>query len=190
MKKNLKNHPGFTLVELLVVMAIIAVLSGIGIISFMSSQQKARDAKRKADLRNLSGALEAFYNDHGQYPRDVDGLIGGCGDSSTISTSPTGCAWGNPFKLSDKDTYYVTQLPKDPNHKKYYYESSDGTYYVLYARLENNKDKDIPKNPDTGALQVYKRTDTEVDTDCGGIVCNFAKSSSNLSATDLKTKDE
>ena len=189
MSKNNRPHQkekAFTLVELLVVMAIIAVLSGLGIMSFISSQQKSRDTKRKGDLKNITLALEAYYNDYGKYPEDEGGLIQACGNS----TAPSACSWGAPFKFNDKDTYYMTQLPKDPGHRPYYYESSDGSYYVLYARLENNKDKDIPTNPDTGALQVYQRTDTGADTNCGGVVCNFARSSNNLSTANLRTKDE
>lgn len=66
MKKFLpkfSNSTGFTLVELLVVVAIIAVLSVIGITVFTGVQKQARDAKRKADIQSIQKALEAHYND-------------------------------------------------------------------------------------------------------------------------------
>lgn len=52
---------GFTLVELLVVVSIIAILSVIGIAIFTNTQVDARDAKRKGDLDALAQALEASY---------------------------------------------------------------------------------------------------------------------------------
>lgn len=56
------NPKGFTLVELLVVVAIIAVLSVIGITIFSGVQKNARDARRKADISSISNALEAHVN--------------------------------------------------------------------------------------------------------------------------------
>lgn len=54
---------GFTLVELMVVVAIIAVLTVIGIIVFGNIQQKARDSRRRADIDSIAKVLEAHYND-------------------------------------------------------------------------------------------------------------------------------
>ena len=63
LKINWKFQCGFTLVELILVMAIIAVLTtfitgGIG-----SSQVKGRDAQRKSDLKQISQTLELYYQD-------------------------------------------------------------------------------------------------------------------------------
>ncbi len=61
--KTKYSPQGFTLVELLVVVAIIAVLSVIGITIFTGVQKGARDARRKADVEAISKALEAHFND-------------------------------------------------------------------------------------------------------------------------------
>lgn len=60
--KTVNNPKGFTLVELLVVVAIIAVLSVIGITIFTGVQKNARDAKRKEDIGSISKALETHIN--------------------------------------------------------------------------------------------------------------------------------
>lgn len=61
--KTTNNPYGFTLVELLVVVSIIAILTVIGITVFGNIQIKARDSRRKADIDAVSKALEAHYND-------------------------------------------------------------------------------------------------------------------------------
>ncbi len=61
--KTTYTPQGFTLVELLVVVSIIAVLSVIGITIFTGAQKGARDARRKADVESISKALEAHFND-------------------------------------------------------------------------------------------------------------------------------
>lgn len=62
MMKMLKNKKGFTLLELLVVISIIAMLITIGLSSFSTAQRKGRDAKRKSDIKEIQNALEQYYS--------------------------------------------------------------------------------------------------------------------------------
>lgn len=57
----LKHSQGFTLVELLVVVAILAILMMVGAAVFSGTQKSARDAKRRADIEAISKAMEAKY---------------------------------------------------------------------------------------------------------------------------------
>lgn len=59
---------GFTLVELLVAMSILAVLMAVLLPNLMGSRQRARDSKRMADLQAVKGALRMYYNDNQTYP--------------------------------------------------------------------------------------------------------------------------
>ena len=71
MKNQLPNtsKKGFTLVELMVVIAIIAVLAAVGIAVFSTQQQNARDSRRRADIDSYASAYEAGFNSTtGQYP--------------------------------------------------------------------------------------------------------------------------
>lgn len=178
MRKNYQLQKGFTLVELMVVIVIMGILVVIGVSTFMSSQRRSRDSRRKSDLSNIALALEAYYNDKGQYPNDNGtGKMAGCYPDDT-----TVCAWGEAFK--DKNsTIYMMVLPEDmKTSQNYYYDASavSGKYakYQLYARLENTLDADISRNAGDVA-QSY------ASTDCGGgILCNYAVTSSNVLATD------
>jgi len=60
---------GFTLIELLVVIAVIGLLSTIVMVSLNSARAKARDARRKEDLKSIRTALEMYYNDNNNIPK-------------------------------------------------------------------------------------------------------------------------
>lgn len=67
---------GFTLVELLVVISIIAVLTAILLPNFMGAREKAVDSQRKQDLVAIKNALRLYYNDYEGYPdTDAEGLV-------------------------------------------------------------------------------------------------------------------
>ncbi|NCN06972.1 MAG: prepilin-type N-terminal cleavage/methylation domain-containing protein [Candidatus Pacebacteria bacterium] len=128
---------GFTLIELLVVIAILGILSTIGIGSFLSSQMKSRDARRKTDLKNIAIVLETYYNDKNSYPTASSGKIVGCG---AAGTEP--CSWGQEW--AGNGALYMAVLPDDSSAYNYTYVS-DGVSYALYARLENTGDPKAAK---------------------------------------------
>lgn len=63
-----KGQSGFTLVELLVVVAIIGILAAIAIPQFQSYRAKAYNGTAITDLRNLRNQLEGVHYDQGKYP--------------------------------------------------------------------------------------------------------------------------
>ena len=67
---------GFTLIELMVVISIIAILATIGLFSIRNAQASARDAKRTAAITGIQVALERYYSDTQLYPNtDCAGVI-------------------------------------------------------------------------------------------------------------------
>jgi type II secretion system protein G len=161
---------GFTLIEIIVVMLIIGILAAIGIGSFTSSQIKSRDARRKSDLKQITNALEVYYNDFGSYPVSLNGAIMGCGEGGVLQ-----CTWGDPFAWTPvggaEAVVYMIKIPEDTSNQNYYYESG-GTSYQIYARLENQQDRDVPKSDENLPL-VYQATD------CGDSTCNYGVASTN-----------
>ena len=120
------SSKGFTLVELLVVVAIIAILAVAAFIAINPITQlyKARDAQRKQDFSQIRSALDAYYNDNNCYPSSI----------------PFGSEW----KVGS--VIYMKKVPQDPNATctngscYYYYYQTDGSscpqWTVLYAKLD------------------------------------------------------
>lgn len=68
MQKFFKNKKGFTLVELVVVIAILGILAGIAIPNFLDATASARGAKVVADMRTIQSAEMIYYAKNATYP--------------------------------------------------------------------------------------------------------------------------
>jgi prepilin-type N-terminal cleavage/methylation domain-containing protein len=62
---------GFTLIELMTVIAIIGILMSIIMVGLGNAKAKSRDSRRIADVKNIQLALSLYYNDNGMYPKDI-----------------------------------------------------------------------------------------------------------------------
>lgn len=72
MFKSLKKaKKGFTIIELLIVIAIIAILAGLVLNNFQGAQAKARDTQRVTDVNNIHSKLEEYHNENGFYPETI-----------------------------------------------------------------------------------------------------------------------
>ena len=104
MKNNAQK--GFTLIELMVVMAIIAVLATTLIPQLTGAQARARDAGRVATLKNFSAVLETYLSDEGVYPRSPS--------TATITATGNGCfstaSWDVNSRLADLLKWGKAQL--------------------------------------------------------------------------------
>lgn len=124
----MKQNSGFTIVELLIVISIIAILSSIGMTIYQSVNVKARDGIRKQDLNTLATTLEIYFQNKSQYPK-----------VTTCETDPETSTFYQAIKG------YISQgVPKDPTTQEAYcYLSQDGLDYSICAKLENTSDPDI-----------------------------------------------
>lgn len=65
------SHHGFTLLELIVVMAILAILAGLGASGYRLARHSAKESQAKAEIEQLRSALEEYRVEFGRYPEQV-----------------------------------------------------------------------------------------------------------------------
>lgn len=126
-------NKGFTLIELMVVIGIIAILATIGLTIYTSAQKSGRDGRRIADIQEIQKALEQFYAANGYYP---------------IGSGSNGTVWAYNVTTFNNDLtpYFQGQkIPQDPQAsatRDYVYASNNvvasctNYTYVLCAQLE------------------------------------------------------
>lgn len=123
-----KKDLGFSLVEVLVVVAILLILLLIWVFPYRRHLKKNRDVQRKSDLHNIKLAYEDYYNDHSCYPSPSDILS--CGEP-----------------LGDSPPYYLKQIPCDPKTGEPYVSfrlNGDACRgFRILAKLEIENDPDI-----------------------------------------------
>lgn len=129
-----RQTQGFTLIELLIVIAIIGILAAFLMTNLAGARERARDARRKADLDAIAKGLRLYYNDQQAFPAGTGGAI-------------TGSNWGEAFTNDDGTTVYLNYLPFDPSSTTtspitYSYYSTDTDQFLLVAALENLSDAD------------------------------------------------
>lgn len=103
-----KNNSGFTIVEILIVIAMIAILATIIVVAYNGTQQCARDSVRKSDIHAITAALENYYTINGKYPTSSGSTTINGGWSTTADAS-----WQN--LVNQLVPTYSSSLPKDPS---------------------------------------------------------------------------
>ena len=106
------NQYAFTLIELLIVVAIIGILAAIAVPNFLQAQVRAKLSKAVSNMRTVATALEMYYMDKGSYPRwawdgwgNPNNHYTGFRDLTTpVAYVISESAFVNPFKIQfDKD---------------------------------------------------------------------------------------
>ena len=70
-----RSQPGFTMIELLVVLSLIVLLASIGMAQYKNSRIYASESVLKTDLFRMREAIDQYYADKGQYPSTLDALV-------------------------------------------------------------------------------------------------------------------
>lgn len=143
----------FSLIELIVVIAIIAVLLAVALPNLLSTRERARDAKRKQEMNELKNALRMYYNDFQTYPEaDAFGggvgklnYIVGCGPGAVSVRCPcvSGTVTVDFATGATCEIVYMKKFPSEFGSSMYYYYSSSGNDFCLKVPLENAADGDI-----------------------------------------------
>ena len=134
MKIFTKKHRGFTLIELLVVIAIIGILASIVLVSLGGAREKARDARRESDIRQISLAMEMYYSDGEAYETsksmiaigDYLGLLTDPGSNTYVWVDNCGAddICGNTDDVDQQYCIYAV-LEKDAVNDVVYFAASE-----------------------------------------------------------------
>ena len=128
----------FTLIELLIVLAIITILAAIAVPNFLEAQTRARLARVKADMRAIATAIETYHTDHSHYPIP-DNINGG------------------PINFASPPTFFETKIPTPLTTPIAYFT---GLVNDVYINLREPQETYFPYHY---ATRAYARRTLAVD---------------------------
>jgi len=119
MRNKKQGQKGFTLIELMIVIAILGILAAIAIPNFISYRKRSYDAAAQSDLKNLMTAQEAYYVDNSTY--------------KNISSTSSNIDFGNDTTayLSDKVT--AASTASDDGYTMTAYHSSGSVTWTVHG---------------------------------------------------------
>jgi general secretion pathway protein G len=120
-----RNDAGYTLLELLVVMGILAILTAFATPQLMGYFSKAKTQSVQLQIENINTALELYYMENGAYPSTNAGL------KALVEATPEAPRWNGPYLKKAKNLL-------DPWGRPYQYNVSNGEYDV-YSLGANGK---------------------------------------------------
>lgn len=142
---SFRKKLGYTLIEILVVVGIIAILVALGTVSYATAQKKARDAKRVSDLSSIQNALEQYYSicgfvypitsDGTDLPKDMITSVACDSPSQNIMTTVPTDPLGDPYEIIAADSSGSTYTICPPVVRTVTVEGNDINY-----RKEANTD--------------------------------------------------
>lgn len=121
-----KAASGFTIVELLIVIVVIAILAAISIVAYNGVQQRSRNASRLEAIRSIQKGLELYRAANGTYPATT-----GIGTNQPAGFTPRyGTSYSYSVATDDswlrtlRQSGFLTPIPLDP--------LNDNTHYLIY----------------------------------------------------------
>jgi general secretion pathway protein G len=121
MSKQSRKNRGFTLIEVMVVIAILGILATLVVPRVMNRPDEAREVKAQSDLAAIESALDLYRLDNGIYPTTEQGL-------EALTAKPTQA----PVPRIFPDGGYMRRLPQDPWGNNYIYiHQGPGSFDLL-----------------------------------------------------------
>lgn len=124
------SEQGLTLIEMIVVLAIISIIAGLIVVNVINRPDQARGTTTQVDMRNIASALKIYRLDNGDYPSTAQGL-------AALVAKPT----GEPVARNWNSGGYLDAVPIDPWGHPYIYRSpgEGGTGFDLVSTGKDGK---------------------------------------------------
>jgi len=168
---NARNRKGFTLIELMIVIAIIIILAAIAIPNYLKMTERAKKSRVASDFQTLATALEAYRTDWGVYPNDgnlepfgknTDGSaatsllykeLTADGATTNVNTNTTATGETGGIEYIKPNTIKSMVDPFIPT-EDYKYGSADGSAWVLSCHYKvGGADHYLSRTDSTTQLQ-------------------------------------
>ena len=118
------KNKGFTLIEMLVVIAVIGLLAALILVGLSSFRTRGRDTRRIADVKEVQNGLELYYMKNGSYP--------------TVGEGDAAAHWGRLRDALTGAGLGINDIPQDPTFPTRSYDyGSDGQHYVIGVTIED-----------------------------------------------------
>lgn len=141
---------GYTLIELLIVVAIIGILASIGLISLNGARESARDSRRMSDLSQIRLGLALYFADHEAYPIPITSSGDGPDNSAMTDNGTIFAETDNPLfpgylsrtlvdpvNRASGSLYYMYDTNQNIGHRNYvlciHQESEGGQWFFFYS---------------------------------------------------------
>lgn len=144
---------GFTFIEILVTVTIIAVLIAIAVVSYGSVQRRSRDGRRKSDIEQIRIALQMYQADHGYYP-DGPASFTSIKESTDVTTALAEYMETAPSDPKDDTTYpYQIQMNDSRGSPAHYHGYCLAAYMEAEGSAANTCGVSLPDSYTYGVKQ-------------------------------------
>jgi len=140
-REGLARRGGFTLLEMVIVLGIIALILGAAITFSGGIGEAARDQAAQAKMREIAAKLEAYHLSAGMYPTEQQGLKA-LVERPTIAPEPK--RWKKQFR----------KLPMDPWNEEYLYRNPGTKDPKTYEIISKGADKELNTNDDISSQEL------------------------------------
>jgi type IV pilus assembly protein PilA len=116
--KRLSSTAGMTLLELLIVMAVLGILAAISMQEFNNHRRRAIDSSMRSDLRNAAMAMESYYGEYLEYPSTQTAiLLGGYRNTAGVTLT---------INITSPSTYSLTAARISGTQASFTFDSATG----------------------------------------------------------------
>jgi general secretion pathway protein G len=145
--QSLRHMRGFTLIEIMVVVVILAVLGALVVPKILENVDKARVTRAQSDIRAIETALDLYRLDNFKYPTTEQGLAG-------LVKQPV-----DPTITNYRPGGYLKSVPMDPWNHPYQYQSPgrDGAEYEILSYGRDGKQGGEGYDADIGTATLDQK---------------------------------